>query len=238
MFETVTGVISELWRYPVKSMQGERLQHATLNKRGLEGDRLFALQDASGKLGSGKDTRRFRQIDGLLDLQSKSASADWPTIVFPDGRELRGDDPATNRALSGELNTEVQLIEETEISHLDAGAVHVITSNQIGWIKSLIPDLQDPQARFRPNIIVDEQSQSLDGEEWLERDLRIGDDVVIRITRKAERCRMVSLKQRDLPSDPRILKQIVGCAEKRFGFYAEVLHPGTMSIGDKVDLHS
>jgi hypothetical protein len=60
------GRVGRLWRYPVKSMRGEECREIEVGARGFEGDRVFALQDAAGKLGSGKDTRRFRNLDGLL----------------------------------------------------------------------------------------------------------------------------------------------------------------------------
>ncbi|WP_223836253.1 MOSC N-terminal beta barrel domain-containing protein [Streptomyces venezuelae] len=65
------GVIERLWRYPVKSTGGERLQRVEVDERGLAGDRLFAVRDADGRFGSGKNTRRFRRMDGLLHLSSR-----------------------------------------------------------------------------------------------------------------------------------------------------------------------
>ena len=60
------ATVAALWRYPVKSMLGERCQSLALTARGVEGDRLYAIRDADGKFGSGKSTRRFRRIDGLF----------------------------------------------------------------------------------------------------------------------------------------------------------------------------
>lgn len=61
------GSVRELWRYPVKSMQGERLSNAKVGIRGVAHDRGYALLDTeTGKFGSGKTTRRFRRMDGLF----------------------------------------------------------------------------------------------------------------------------------------------------------------------------
>jgi uncharacterized protein len=60
----VTGTVSELWRYPTKSLVGERLQQVRLDERGIVGDRLFAVTDRNGKIGSGKATKRFRRFRG------------------------------------------------------------------------------------------------------------------------------------------------------------------------------
>ena len=50
MFATV----AELWRYPVKSLLGEQLPEVEVDERGVIGDRLYAVTDRDGKLGSGK----------------------------------------------------------------------------------------------------------------------------------------------------------------------------------------
>jgi MOSC N-terminal beta barrel domain len=46
----VTGTVSELWRYPIKSLVGERLQQVRVDERGIVGDRLFAVTDRNGKI--------------------------------------------------------------------------------------------------------------------------------------------------------------------------------------------
>src|SRR5437870_2943625 len=42
-------VVHEIWRYPVKSMAGERLEKARLTLSGIEGDRVVQVQNAQGK---------------------------------------------------------------------------------------------------------------------------------------------------------------------------------------------
>ena len=42
--------VSELWRYPVKSMGGEQLQSCELNELGIIGDRVVHVEDASGRV--------------------------------------------------------------------------------------------------------------------------------------------------------------------------------------------
>jgi len=45
--------VQELWRYTVKSMLGERRELIDLNARGVEGDRTYAIRDATGKFNHG-----------------------------------------------------------------------------------------------------------------------------------------------------------------------------------------
>jgi len=62
------GRVASLHRYPVKSLAGESLAAVEVDARGLAGDRAWAVRDPDGKLGSGKSSRRFRKMDGLLLL--------------------------------------------------------------------------------------------------------------------------------------------------------------------------
>lgn len=55
-FTDHNGTITQLWRYPVKSMLGERCAHVDIDERGVQGDRRFAVRTSEGKFGSGKTT--------------------------------------------------------------------------------------------------------------------------------------------------------------------------------------
>ena len=50
----VIGRLAELWRYPVESLGGERLACATVQPRGMAGDRIWAVRGKDGRIGSGK----------------------------------------------------------------------------------------------------------------------------------------------------------------------------------------
>ena len=58
-----SGVVEELWRYPVKSMQGEQLNQTEVTERGLLGDRAYALRDNSnGKIATAKNPRKWPNL--------------------------------------------------------------------------------------------------------------------------------------------------------------------------------
>ena len=92
---TILGRVSELHRYPVKSLTGEQVPRLRVEERGVVGDRLWSVRDPDGKLGSGKSSRRFRRMPGLLELRARYDEPydGVPVLTFPDGRTVDGDDP-------------------------------------------------------------------------------------------------------------------------------------------------
>ena len=125
------GHVAALHRYPVKSLTGETLARADVDCRGLAGDRLWAVRDPDGKLGSGKSSRRFRRMDGLLALRA-TYDGQVPVVEWPDGRRLRGDDPAVDDALSAHVGRPVSLGREADVPHFDDGPVHLVTTATVG----------------------------------------------------------------------------------------------------------
>jgi uncharacterized protein YcbX len=228
----LVGSIAELWRYPVKSTGGERLASAPLDARGIVGDRRWAVHTADGKFGSGKSTRRFRRIDGLLHLRSRLDGHE-PVVTLPGGAELRGTGPAVDAALATALGMPgVGLREEGDVPHFDAHGVHLISTSAVEWLERLLPDAALSVARFRPNLVVTGRTEA----SWAGRDLTIG-AARLRVAKPTERCVMVTAEQPDLAHDSRILRTLATETNLMFGIYAEVVTPGTIREGDSVELH-
>jgi len=227
------GVVGSLWRYPVKSLLGEALEHAAVETRGLAGDRLYAVRNPAGKFGSGKTTRRFVQMEGLFLLRAR-LEGDAPVIGFPDGTLLHADDPRVHEALSTHVGETVTLAREADVSHFDAAPIHLVTTaalRSLGGTHGAV----DPR-RFRPNLVIacDGSAPVEDG--WLGRELAVGDEVRLRVTARTERCVMVAREQQDLPEDPALHRSIVTRNENRLGVYAIVLRPGVVRAGAQVGI--
>jgi uncharacterized protein YcbX len=79
--------VVELWRYPVKSLLGERLDHATVTTEGLEGDRRSAIFDL--ETGFGLTGRR---VPELLFASARLTEAGDVEITLPDGSIAHDDD--------------------------------------------------------------------------------------------------------------------------------------------------
>jgi uncharacterized protein YcbX len=110
----VVGVVGALWRYPVKSMQGEELNASAVGERGLLGDRAHALVDsADGKIGSAKNPRKW---PGLFDFRAAYVEPPAPgaalppvRIALPDGTLTRGDRSERDSLLSAALGRPLSL---------------------------------------------------------------------------------------------------------------------------------
>ena len=87
------GTVTWLARYPVKSMAGEELAEAAFGSCGVTGDRDWATYTTDGGIGSGKSTRRFRRVEGLLSHRAVLGGA-VPLVVTPTGCTVRRGDPA------------------------------------------------------------------------------------------------------------------------------------------------
>ncbi len=227
--------VKQLWRYPVKSMLGEACASLRVDARGVEGDRLFAVHDADGKLGSGKNTRRFRRIDGLFGLSATSVDG-IPAVRFPDGRTLLSSDPAIHAALTAALGLPVRLVREGGVPHFDSSPIHILTTASLAWLRRTLPDGRADERRFRPNLLLEAEGPGPLEQQWIGRTLQVGEVLRLRITEPTERCRMVTLGQSELPEDARMLREIAQQLDARFGVYAEALAPGEARVGDPVRL--
>ena len=226
--------IAEIRRYPIKSLLGERPPTADLDQRGLVGDRLWAIRDDDGKLGSGKNTRRFRRMPGLFRLRGHSGDR-VPAVELPDGRRFDADDVAGHEAVSELLGRRVTIAPEAQVLHHDEGPVSLISTAALRRLEALTGETVDP-LRFRANLLVDVPGDGFPEEDWLDRDVRVGDQVVLRPRRRLTRCVMIDLAQEDVPEHGRLLRTVAEHHDLTFGVWATVERPGRIAQRDAVRL--
>jgi uncharacterized protein YcbX len=233
----IVGVVAELWRYPVKSMLGDRCEKAELETRGFVGDRLWAVRDGDGKLGSGKNTRRFRRIDGLLGFRA-CYDGIVPVLTFPAGQQVRGDDPQIDERLRCALRrTDVGLAREAGISHFDQAPVHLVTDASLSWLAAAVTDAGVDSRRLRPNLVIETgQPTGFAEDAWVGRTARIGRSVVVEFTERTERCVMVNSGQDGLAQSSQVLRAVATANALSLGVYAKVLRAGTVHLGDEIEL--
>jgi uncharacterized protein YcbX len=225
------GVVIQVARHPVKSMEGELLDACNVDLRGLSGDRLWAVCDPDGKLGSGKSSRRFRRMEGLRDLVA-AYDGDVPVLAFPDGTSMRGDDPDVHARLSRHVGRPVRLERETTVSHHDDGPVHLVTTASLRALSAAVGAPVDVR-RARANLVVDWPGDDFAEDQWLGEHVRVG-ELVLAATMRMPRCVMVNAATRDLPAHEGLLRTLSDVNDATFGMLAEVVQPGVVRCGDRV----
>ena len=104
------GTVREIWRYPVKSMRGERLEQAGVGALGIEGDREWAIRDeARGGICGAKKIAALMQCAARYTRDAAARSRPVPEIELPSGEKFCADDSSAARTLSAFLGREVTL---------------------------------------------------------------------------------------------------------------------------------
>lgn len=161
--------VVELWRYPVKSLQGERLETVSVGAEGLDGDRQFAIYDVG--TGFGLTARRMPE---LLFASARLREDGSPEVVLPDGTASADDE-----ALSAWLGRPVELrssmtdaarryedVDEFEREPVStwsafegaAGAFHDNADARVSLVSNGTIGSWDVR-RFRPNIVLDGEGE-------------------------------------------------------------------------------
>ncbi len=236
------GQIEAIFRYPVKSMAGERLETAALSWHGLAGDRRLAfrrLEDRGGFpwLTAGKLPAL------LLFAPIRPAGvppAALPTHVrTPDGAELPlfGDDLAAD--IARRHGAPVQMM-QWDHGIFDEGAISVIATDTVAEIARLAGHRPDVR-RFRPNIVVRlDRPAPFQEDEWVGGVLSFGEAAgtpAIAVTMRDVRCAMLNLDPDSAHPDPELMKAVVRVHQNTAGIYGAVTRAGTLAVGQPVTLH-
>ncbi|MET9545598.1 MOSC N-terminal beta barrel domain-containing protein [Streptomyces sp. NPDC006627] len=227
-----------LSRFPVKSMLGEEHDRLEFDVRGAVGDRRWALRHADGKLGSGKNTRRFRRVPGLLEHYAAYDGDGLPVITAPDGATLRPGDPR----IPERFGDGVELVREGEKgpeSHKDASAVSLIGTASLRALGDLLGDADPVDVRrLRKNIVVETDEPWIE-ESWVGREIVLGggrgtEPLRLRGIKRVTRCVMVTQAQPGLPVDNRVLKTLTAARDMCIGIHTDVVTPAPLALGDTV----
>ncbi len=207
--------VAGLWRYPVKSLAGEPLQVATLTPSGIPGDRVVHVCGPEG-VRTARRHHRLLALDGTLgpDACPRINGHPWDnaealTLI----KQAAGDD-AWLEAWEG-------------LERFDILPLLVATD---GAVAAFGRDIR----RLRPNILIG-GVEGMAEREWEGAQLRIG-DTVIRLDALRGRCVMTTVDPDTLDRDPRVLKDIVRRFGGRLALDADVVHGGTVRVGDQVVL--
>lgn len=236
------GHIDALFRYPVKSMGGERLEVATMGWHGLDGDRRMALRRRDDR--SEFPWLTATKLPELLLFapyrSDDSPRGDAPTHVrTPDGAELPifGDDLATE--VGRRYGAPVQMM---QLKHgiFDEASISVIALDTVREIERLTGRSLDVR-RFRPNIVVrSPRSVAFQENEWVGGVLSFGEEdagPAVAVTMRDARCSMINFDPDSATSAPEVLKAVVGANQNKAGIYGTVTRCGGLAVGQSVFLH-
>jgi uncharacterized protein len=229
--------VTELWRYPVKSMQGERVDAADLTSWGIAGDRGWALFDLD--TGFGLTARRSPE---LLHASARLRGDGDVAITLPDGT-VAADDGALSawlgkrvalRATSEVGPRQYENPADTETEAEDSwepfdGAEHAFHDGFSVTLLSFATISDRPLRRFRPNIVVDGDEDGLVG-----RSVRVG-GAVVDVTDRVPRCVMVTRSQPGgIGIDRDVLRWIHRQRDGELAVGGPVVQEGAIRVGDDV----
>jgi uncharacterized protein len=228
-------VVEQIWRYPVKSIGGERIESTRADGDGVQGDRVWAVQDAAGKLGSGKNSRRFTRIFGLLGLTARYEDlAEPPIVTGGDGQDYPVATGAADQFLAALAGKRVWVRRDTGIMHFDGVPFTLVGTATLDWLAAQLPGVQVEARRLRPNLIV-RTSEPFEEEAWLEQPVQIGTaEAVFEVI--LPRCVMVGMAQPGLARSTAVLHRIAARTDNPLGMAigGRVTKPGAISVGDPV----
>jgi len=237
------GHVEAIFRYPVKSMGGERLEFAEMGWHGVDGDRRLAFRRIDDR--SGFPWLTASKLPDLLlfapQRREDGAQRDLPTLVrTPDGEEL----PVFGENLATEVGRRYGApVQMMQLDHgiFDDASISVIASDTVREIGRLAGRSADVR-RFRPNVVVRLlRSAPFQEDEWVGGVLSFGEGdeaPAITVTTRDVRCSMVNLDPDSASPAPEVLKAIVRANQNNAGIYGAVTRIGRLAVGQTVHLHA
>ncbi len=231
--------VLELWRYPVKSLQGEQVDSVAVTGDGLEGDRRFAIYDVETGLGL-----TARRVPELLFASARLCDDGSVAITLPDGSVAR-DDEALSAWLGRQVvlrshdaevgrhyeNPVLDFEEETERDWARyegaPGAFHDSPDARVSLVSTTSIGEWD-RRRFRSNVLLEGHGEdSLVGSR-----VTLG-GAVLEVGMRIERCVMTVRPQPGgIERDLQVLRTIARERDTCLAVGAVVAQPGNVAVGD------
>ena len=218
--------VVEVWRYPVKSMAGERLDSCAVGEKGLDGDRRWALVDGTpnraGKL------LTIREEERLLTYRARLAGGDVE-VLGPGGESRRLDERMVSH-LAVEASRPLTL-RELEGANFDDSPVLLVNLATIAAFE-VAAGMRVDHRRFRANLYVDglEPSEEI---AWLGRRVAVG-GMELDVVARCERCVVITRDPDTTVAAPELLRLLTETHETYMGVYCQVTRSGRVAVGDPV----
>jgi uncharacterized protein YcbX len=233
--------VVELWRYPVKSLQGESLERCRVTADGLEGDRAWALYDPA--TGYGLTARR---IPELLFASARLQADGSVAVLGPDGEPLGSAEdvgewlgrPVELRAAGDEAAGDRLYENVVDPAREDgawesfrgaSGAFHDSGEVRVSLVSTASLDGWD-RRRFRANVVFEGASEDL----LFGSRLTLG-SAELDVGKRISRCVMVNSAQPGgIESDSGVLREIARERGNLLAVGATVVRPGEIAVGDEL----
>jgi len=207
--------VSQLWRYPVKSMRGERLEEAWLTEGGIPGDRVVHVAGTRGLL-----TGRTR--NGLLSVPATTGPDGVPRV---DGH--RWDSAEAARRVRAAATPDARLVAHTGPERFDILNLLVATDGAVGLLGHDV-------RRLRPNLVIEGVAGNAETG-WPGQALAIG-EALIGIHSLRGRCIVTTIDPDTGAQDLDVLRRIRREFGGEIALNSWVIRPGRIAIGDAVEL--
>jgi uncharacterized protein YcbX len=208
--------IQELWRYPVKSMAGERVESAEVTEAGIAGDRTVLVAGPGGRIITSRTHPRLLGLHGSL---------------APDGAVLVDrkpwDDPEIAEAVRAAAGPKARLVRYDGPERFDVLPLLIGTD---GAFEQLGVD----HRRLRPNIVIG----GVDGlaeRGWPGRGLRLG-AAIASVAKLRSRCVMTTYDPDTQVQDLSVLRRIASEFGGQMALDCAVVSGGRIAVGDPVEL--
>lgn len=208
--------VGQIWRYPVKSMGGEKVTRVVLSSLGIEGDRVVHVEDARGHVITARTHHRLLGHHAILNALGE------PVV---DG--LRWNDPKVRKDVVDIVGPGARLVCDESDNRFDVLPLLVATD---GAIAAFGHDGR----RLRPNLVIG-AVEGLAERSWPGQYLRIG-DVIIGIQDLRRRCIMTTFDPDTLKQDRQVLTGIVQKFGGTLALNCYVIRGGKIRVGDPVEL--
>lgn len=220
--------VTQLWRYPVKSMRGETLTSTRFARGGIPFDRRFAwIDDSPDSTRRGKPLTAT-QNPGLLGYGARVAESSV-VVAVPGGPVMQVTHPEICAMLASLTGRKLVLREDSSGANHDEADVLVINEASVRHVAQEWGKPFDVR-RFRPNVIVG-GDLAFEEESWIGRKLKVG-GAVLEVVAPCVRCSITTLDPETLVSDPSFLRLIAQQHRASFGVYCMVSIPGDAGLGD------
>mgnify|MGYP002725592775 CR=1 FL=1 len=253
------GTLNDIWRYPVKSMRGERVDDVFVAYTGLMGDRVYAVSSSTANpefpwhtnreqeefiLYKARFTNRNRSLKPK-DLEAalkERLNPPYPStqdlaveVELPIGQVLDINDPAFLDHLSDKSKGELK-VHFTQKNMVDCRPLSLFSTQTLDQLNAET-EMDLDKLRFRSNFYVDwDEAPGFYENQLVDKKLKIGEQLEIMVIELDPRCKTITIDPETSETSPKVLKTIVRNHEGFAGVFAAVIQEGVVKAGDEIYL--